>query len=184
MEQISSGLAIVGLIGLFLIAARKTLLALQHKKRQKHWRNQAEMEAMPPELANMTVIGAEVPIRTGRRTPVRIHGRADLILRNAQDELVVLETKTRNQHRTYFSDTVQLSCYAYCLRHGRTPRKTSPFGWVRIVNRKTGEVKYKKVRLLDEERLKRIYDRYLAVKSGQEQPICTCGGRLCQPETG
>lgn len=179
MEQLAGIILIAGLAGLLLLAAKRFISSFQHRKQQANWVAQGVREGMPLELIDMTVVGAEIPLRTGRKAPARIHGKADLLLQNRNGQIVVMDTKTRNRPRTYFSDAVQISLYAYCLRHGNRPVATADKGWIRIVERKTGKVTYKKIRLLDDATIEALYRRYLAVKSGREKPVCTCRGRLC-----
>lgn len=105
-------------------------------------------ERMPLELKIGSVYMNEREI--SMIEPVRLHGRVDQVYRTPDGVLVPVDTKTRNRHRTYSSDILQLSIYAVILRHQES-LPVANHGYIRSVvyfddNEKS--VRYHRVPLL------------------------------------
>lgn len=163
---------------LLILALGTTLLQILHGKLNRlRWQEMVDREGMPDQLAALRPWASELEVKT--RFPVKLKGRIDQALIDDQGQITILDTKTRKAPRTYPSDIVQLSVYKVCLERGMKKR-VSPFGWIRIVHPQTREVSYRRVKLLDENYIANMYNRYWAIKRGKTQPICTCGGRFCR----
>lgn len=108
--------------------------------------------------------------------PVALSGRVDQVWQARDGMLVVTDTKTRRTARVYDSDVVQLSAYAYMLRHSqdmpvhRTAYVRTPARW---------GSRFTPVELLPDEAIEAFHARYHAVSHGLTDPRCNAGEALC-----
>lgn len=70
-------------------------------------------KSLPQELRGARLIYAERLFRS--LSPVVITARADRVYRNAKGKLVLVELKTREVNRTYWSDVIELSAQRFAL---------------------------------------------------------------------
>jgi hypothetical protein len=70
-------------------------------------------ELLPQELRGARLIYAECLFRS--QSPVVITARVDRVYRNAKGKLVLVELKTREANRTYWSDVIELSAQRFAL---------------------------------------------------------------------
>ncbi|RSE57623.1 hypothetical protein EGT81_19500 [Alcaligenes faecalis] len=104
-------------------------------------------EKMPAALRNATLYMNERTL--AMQKPVRLNAKVDQVYRKRNGLLVLVETKTRNQHRVYDSDIYQLSLYALILSIVHKQR-VSHTAYVRTVIGDSGNrsVRYHLVRLI------------------------------------
>ena len=89
-------------------------------------------EKLPIEIQNSTLVLNEDEISC--KTPYQLYGRVDQVFQNEHNHLVILDSKTRKNHRIYTSDVMQLSLYRYMLSNGDFKQHTfSPYGYIRTV---------------------------------------------------
>jgi CRISPR/Cas system-associated exonuclease Cas4 (RecB family) len=160
----------VGLIG--LVAAAIYWRSLRHQR----WLDQ---ENMPAILAQARLVYSEKYLRI--RRPQALCGVVDQVYKLANSTLCPIDTKTRNYLRVFESDIIQLSVYAYILRHRRRwfmrPRVT-PFGFIRI--QLPNKVHYAKVTLYDDENVTRLVSRYKTLQAGKRAPQHSQNPAFCR----
>jgi len=113
---------------------------------------------LPPELQTAKLYTVERGIKF--RGKFNINGTADRVYQLATGELVPVERKNRGKKKTHFTDVMQLSLYAYMLRHNG--QATALFGFV-VFN---GEDFAHKVYLLTDELVEPHLYRYRQLKAG------------------
>lgn len=111
----------------------------------------------------------EQNIRT--QHPIPLHGRIDQLFELTDGAYVIMDTKNRSYNKVFLSDQVQLSVYALILAsHGY---RIHPTAYLRITGTKQPE--YAPVPLLAADVVINMVDHYWLIKSGNHQPVCTCG---------
>ena len=162
------------LIVVFLIVL--IFITLTKKTEKEQW---LQKENMPDDLYNSKLFLSEEQITTN--TPIALHGRVDQVFKTDDDLLIPIETKTRKYHRIYSSDIIQLSVYRILLTQ-KYNYPVANYGYVRtvVINNTTKEknVRYTKRALLDDSYMIDLWRRYHAIKSGEVNVSCSCGGRL------
>ena len=126
-------------------------------------------ENLPLELAKASIWAVEKFIYCN--SPVYLSGKADRIFLTLNKQLCVVDTKTHKQKKVFQSDIIQLSVYAFILRHNRRINwhyAVAPFGFVRLDN--CSGVAYLKVKLLSDEALISLAQDYLTIRDGKQQP--------------
>jgi len=108
-------------------------------------------------------------------SPIKLHGRPDLVYSSWLNGLIVLETKTRMSEVYYPQDILEMSVYKYILEHGYGYR-VSNYGFIRLV---VGEyrptIRYLKVRLLSSAAVEHVAGDYSSIRAGEYTPECVCG---------
>lgn len=115
---------------------------------------------LPAKLESAKLVLCEPEENLCVTQPFRMHGRPDEVyLKNGV--LVPLDTKERNFEKVYDDDVIKLSAYGSILRnhHKWSRYKVSPYGYLRIRNRKTGRVSFAKVKLMSDRQLKEVKRR-------------------------
>lgn len=111
------------------------------------------------------------------KSPIALSGRPDWV-RRAEDgkTLVVYDFKTRAMHRTYKSDIIQLSVYAYILK--QKGYAVSEQGVVRCMDGK-GSFKDIQVKLMSSAQIENLYKRYFYIQSNPEEAEKNAHKALC-----
>lgn len=121
-----------------------------------HWFHN---ERMPRILRSAQLVLNETSIST--QQPFRLHGQVDQAFRTRNGQLVLVDTKTRNEHVVRSEDITQLSLYAFILRVNGE-RKLAPYGYVRTVvssHSNNRSVYYHKVPLMSNRRVLHYLDK-------------------------
>lgn len=84
-------------------------------------------ESLPQELRGARLIYAERLFRS--QSPVVITARVDRVYRNAKGKLVLVELKTREANRTYWSDVIELSAQRFALS-GQTGEAMADYAYI------------------------------------------------------
>jgi len=84
-------------------------------------------ESLPQELGGARLIYAERLFRS--QSPVVITARVDRVYRNAKGKLVLVELKTREANRTYWSDVIELSAQRFALS-GQTGEAMADYAYI------------------------------------------------------
>lgn len=117
-------------------------------------------ERMPRELRRSVLVLSEAPVSL--RVPIRLHGRVDQVYRTdyGRGALVLVDSKMRRRDRVGADDLMQLSVYAFILRHaplsGHENAPVSRRGYLRFVW--DGVSRYRRVDLYPE---RLVIDTYL-----------------------
>lgn len=138
------------------------------------------LEGMPEDLAGGELMMSEVEIETA--LPVPMHGRVDQVYRSANGLVVPVDSKLRGRARVEPGDIVQLSVYGFILRHGFRDGElggaVAPYGYVRAAMGVRAQ--YLPVRLLNDEAMIAIYNRWVAVRDGVAGQVrFSVGGKTC-----
>lgn len=144
MTAVGFGLASLVLFGVPVVISWMVSKRRDASEYVSDWRN---AENMPIELQRAVVFMNEQDIHMTE--PVRLHGRVDQVYLTNSRLLVAVDTKTRNRHRTYASDVLQLSLYGVILRQSALP--VANYGYIRTVvylSDARKSVRYHRVRLL------------------------------------
>lgn len=127
-------------------------------------------EHMPRELRDATLVASERSLRI--RVPVALHGDPDQVYRTAEGRMIVVDTKARLYGKVYPRDIVQVSVYAFMLKRGALPVATSAlhetYGYVRL--KSPAGVRYERVRLLRDQEVLVLYQRYQDLRARQGAP--------------
>lgn len=172
----SDGLTLPGVIVFGVAAALLVYLVIRFLTRSERSR-WYRIERMPWRLRRCKVFLNEQEIHT--EGPLPMHGKSDQVLEQPNGKLIVIDTKTRARPEVFIHDIIQLSVYRYILTHGYG-RKVSPHGYVRVVQTSPGRaptVTYLKVRLLGDLALTHLWNEYTAIRNGEFQAPCRCGGK-------
>lgn len=121
-------------------------------------------ENMPEELATGRLIHSEHYIKTD--APRMMHGTLDQLYKLVSGLQVLVDSKTRQQHRVYRKDIVQVSVYNVILRN--KGHKTADYAYFRVVTPEG--VKYIKKMLLSEQEVVAEYDRTNELLTRKTQP--------------
>ena len=93
--------------------------------------------------------------------PIAVCGIPDVIWRRGDGVLVVADYKSRAGRQVYESERIQLSVYRLLLQRTQK-RPVAGYGYVEF-----GGGRSKKIRLLSERELIKLYRRYLEVRGGR-----------------
>lgn len=104
--------------------------------------------------------------------PVPLHGRVDQVFELSDGRWLPLDTKVRDRIAVYPSDIVQLSVYSIILKY--QGHRVCPFGLLRFPVAGKDAI-YLPVKLFSEEKIVKLYQRYIALQSGVMVGDCTCG---------
>lgn len=158
MSQIVFGWSII----CALIVLPSILAIREHRHRYKYegYYELMDEEKFPSILKNSDLFLNEAEINCVN--PQKMHGRVDQVFKTPHDLLVIVDTKTRNQHRVYDRDIMQLSLYAMILRNGNYGHRVASQGYIRTVvtqknNLKT--VNYFLVNLYTDEQITAINEK-------------------------
>lgn len=109
--------------------------------------------------------------------PFPLSGIPDLVRQERWGELVIHDLKTRARAVWFESDKIQLSLYRLLVERA-TGRRVRPVGYIRV--RAPGKADQElAVPLYGEAELIALYDRYIALLSGQEQARWAKSSALC-----
>ena len=105
-------------------------------------------------------------------------GKPDLVMQEWGGLLVCHDLKTRKKNRVYDSDVLQLSLYAFILRHA-TKRKVASYAYIRI---KTDQGFFlKKVELTwSDHDIVNLYNRFNLCKMNPEMAHMTAKSYFCK----
>ncbi|CAM5563231.1 hypothetical protein [Eoetvoesiella caeni] len=136
-------------LGLMAVAA-PWLIARVDRWRQTQTDGAAgwfQAENMPKELRRSQIVMNEQTI--SMLQPVALQGKVDQVYLSPAGVLILVDSKTRDRHRVYYSDIMQISMYAMILAH-TTGRRVSNRGYIRTVlrNEVSRVVRFHPVRLL------------------------------------
>lgn len=158
-------LGVVGLLilgGLTLI--RRGGVEEKEAGRRSHRR---EMALMPDEIATGRLVMSEQNLKVDL-AGMRVYGRSEQVYQTAADELVVVESKTRQASRVYLSDVIQASLQAVALAAGG--KRVASQGYVRTSRVDSGAVTYHPIRLMSRRVLEDLVVRYFDVIEGRREP--------------
>lgn len=155
---------------MLLILALVGIDALRRGKRRRF----ILREKMPTELIEAQLVHSEHYIRTFK--PRKMHGALDQLYRLVTGFHVLVDTKTRDKHRIYRKDIVQLSIYRVILE--KMGYKMERYAYFRVVT--PNGVEYMQADLLTEETVVLEYDRTQALINGDAEPTIAQHKGMCQ----
>lgn len=132
---------------------------------------------LPAELRGARLVYAERLFRSPE--PVTITAKVDRVYRNATDNLVLVELKTRVTNRVYWSDVIELSAQRLALMW-QTGEAVADYGYVlteRPDGRRTG---CRRIRLMEPVDLIALVERRERLLAGKAEPQPTCKPEMCQ----
>lgn len=134
-------------------------------------------EELPPELYGTPLVYAEHLFRS--LGPVSIATRVDRVYRNAKGALVLVELKTRAEHRAYRSDVIELSAQRVALM-AQTGEYVADHAYV-LTERPDGrQRRCHRVRLMEAVDLNALVARWAKLLAGKVEPQPTCTPGMCQ----
>lgn len=113
----------------------------------------------------------------------RLKGIPDLIVRDADGQLVPADCKLRKSQQISARDKVQLSCYRYIMKSNKTIFGTAPvadYGYIVFLNESGYPQSVEKISLFDGDEIERIADRASAIDSGSPLQKTSESKALCQ----
>lgn len=134
-------------------------------------------ESLPQELRGARLIYAECLFRSP--LPVVITARVDRAYRNARGKLVLVELKTREVNRTYWSDVIELSAQRFALS-GQTGEAMADYAYIlteRPDGRPTG---FHRVQLMATADLIALVVRRQELLAGKNEPKQADFQRVCR----
>lgn len=134
-------------------------------------------ESLPQELRGARLIYAERLFRS--QSPVVITARVDRAYRNSRGKLVLVELKTREVNRTYWSDVIELSAQRFALG-GQTGEAMADYAYIlteRPDGRPTG---FHRVKLMATADLITLAMRRQELLAGKNEPEHADFQRVCR----
>ena len=150
-----------------------SLYGIDAKRREKR-RKFIIKERMPAVLHNAKLIHSEYYIRT--EVPCKMHGTLDQLYRLISGIHVLVDSKTRDKHRVFQKDMVQISTYNVILR--QLGFAMADYAYFRVVT--PGGVEYIKRDLLTETEVVDEYDRTRALLNGEATPDIAAHKAMCK----
>lgn len=174
------------LIAAVIAVAVVVILALLSEGRQRSTSvYEAQRDEMPVEIADARLVMSEDKrILKGRAGRFQLMSKPDQVFLTRDNRLVCVENKTRGWFATYFYDTIELSVQALGLSQSR-PRElrnavVADYGYVRAINRVTGESRFFKVELMGQQALEGLAERYHAIRCRSLTPTAQKNPKACQ----
>lgn len=136
-------------------------------------------ENLPFELQRASLFLSESDLHC--INPVPLHGRVDQVFELIDKQLVITDTKSRDSHRVYLSDIIQLSAYRPMVEHHFKNHSVKRYGYIRTVLRSPQSrvpVKWHYVELLSDKELTELYIDYWYKRNGVRKRTCRCGGKF------
>lgn len=125
------------------------------------------IKSLPQELRGARLIYAERLFRS--LSPVVITARVDRVYRNAKGKLVLVELKTREVNRTYWSDVIELSAQRFALS-GQTGEAMADYAYI-LTERPDGRpIGSHRVRLMATADLIALATRRQELLAGKNEP--------------
>jgi len=168
LEMNSAGVLLILVIVVIVVVAVAALVRPGRPPTDSHdsrWSREAEMEEQVPLLLRASKL-LLVEQWLQLKEPQLMRARVDEVYRQPSGELLVVDTKSREQLRVYRKDIVELSVYAYILR--QMGHVVAPFGYLRL--RRPRRVDYVKVSLLSEHWLMGLIERARELDQGLRPP--------------
>jgi CRISPR/Cas system-associated exonuclease Cas4 (RecB family) len=136
-------------------------------------------ESFPADLKLSTLWASEK--RLACRYPVPLHGQVDQVFRTPNGALCPVDTKSHS--RAYPSDILQLSVYAFILRHRRRwgvfpPVHVTSHGYIRLAG--GNRIRYQRVNLLDDARIIDYHHRYHQLLKNRTSPMYCRSPNFCR----
>jgi hypothetical protein len=168
---------------LLLILFISLVLLYQFYEVQKR-KNQSKRDTqhtLPAALQGARLILCEPKHNLAIKQPFALHGRPDEVY-ELRGVMYPVDTKTRNNGRVYNADILKLSCYGLLLRGTArfSKYKLSEIGYIRLVNRKTGQIEFKKVSLMPSAQIEHVNNRRLSLIAGVSQCQSSSNPALCR----
>ncbi len=170
----------MGILIIILAIAVLVVVALATKSQGRNGKARARRHTLPDSLKGAKLILCEPKHSIRTLKPFPIHGRPDEVYALGKT-LVPVDTKTRNVTTVRDADIVKLSAYGAILRHGRQFRgyQVAGYGYIRLINRKTGRVAFRRIKLMSDAELVALNERRLALREGKAVPRATTNRRMC-----
>lgn len=161
---------------LAIIALTTAYILLRHIKKVSLWK--AVSDELPHQLSGALLYYNEHSLMID--APVKLFGRPDQVWERADGMLVVTDTKKRKVLRYYKSDQIQLTGYAFLLKHHSATkgRKIAPYGFLRIPMEASAQ--FLKVPLLTEDEYRDLYKRRHALVQGTSRPTGAHSPLICR----
>lgn len=109
------------------------------------------------------------------REPIPLCGAPDVVWRRkGSSTLIVGDYKSRANHRIYESDIIQLSVYRFLLLHTQE-KAVADYGYIHF-----NDGSRRRVKLLREKQISKLYERYRKVLAGNIEPAKVCRNEYCR----
>jgi len=134
-------------------------------------------QELPRELIGAKLFYNEQPISI--EFPLELSGRPDQVWQRSDNMLVIADTKNRKTFRYTNSDRIQLTGYAFILKHHVASKsyRIAPYGFIRIPSKT--RARFLKVPLLREEEYIALYSRRTALIGGTCSPSASTSPIIC-----
>lgn len=134
---------------------------------------ESDRRSMPGELASASlVMSEESRLLRARLGHHNLIAKPDQVFRTVDGRLVLVENKTRQRAIAFDGDIIELSVQAYTLRHSKPASllglPVAEYAYVRAVAK--GGSRYVRVKLLGDDALAELADRYVAIRSRRRAP--------------
>ncbi|CAN0397714.1 unnamed protein product [Ectocarpus sp. 13 AM-2016] len=161
---------------LAIIVLTAAYILLRHTKKVSLWK--AVSDELPHQLSGALLYYNEQPLMID--VPFKLFGRPDQIWQRSDGTLVVTDTKKRKVLRHYKSDQIQLTGYAFLLKHHSATkgRKIAPYGFLRIPTESGAQ--FLKVPLLTEGEYRDLYKRHHALVHSTRRPSGAHSPLICR----
>jgi CRISPR-associated exonuclease Cas4 len=121
----------------------------------------APSDGLPWELVDAQLVYAETPFLSAR---AGVSARVDRAYR-LNEQIVLVELKTRARDTVYLSDVIELSAQRRALADAKA-EKVASHAWVIVHSTQTGRRRPHRVELMHEEQVDALRRRYLSARSG------------------
>lgn len=161
---------------LMIIFITATYILVLYTKKVLLWK--AVSGELPHQLNGALLFYNEQPLMI--ELPIKLFGRTDQIWERTDGMLVVTDTKKRKIPRYYRSDQIQLTGYAFLLKHhpATQGRKIAPFGFIRI--HADPAPQFLKVPLLTEDEFMELYEHHNALVRRTRRPAGSNSPLICR----
>lgn len=133
--------------------------------------------SLPPELCDARLVYAERLFCWPG--PVTITAKVDRVYRNATDNLVLVELKTRATNRVYWSDVIELSAQRLALM-GQTGAAVADYAYVLIERPDGSRSGCHRVRLMASRNVMALATRRQELLLGEAEPQPACFRGMCR----
>lgn len=107
--------------------------------------------------------------------PIAVCGTPDVVwIEKRTGTLIVGDYKSRASQQVYDSDVIQLSVYRLLLRHSQR-KPVADYGFIHFHNGRR-----KRVKLMNERDVIRLYERYIDLITGKATPKRVCRPGYCR----
>ena len=140
-------------------------------------RTRSDTSWLPRDLQHAELIYGEKMFRATQ--PFPLVAKVDRGYRTTAGVIVLVELKTRDVNRPYFSDIIELSAQRVAVQ-SQTGESVARYGYVLIQRQRSGRKMPHRVRLLPMEEVVALAQRRAAILSGHARPQFAANKKFCK----